>query len=130
MVKKKVKPLKKKSITNVTMAKQKVKPPITLPKDEKKENLKKTSIANIIMADQKVKPPLTLSKDEKEENLKKLSDSSIVVNFVENNKGCWNHQTWLEFCDTLAKECFTPIDFEQVGILLETQKASYIAAGR
>jgi hypothetical protein len=100
------------------MVKKKVKP------------VKKAPITKTVMVDIKVEPPIILPKDEKKENLKKLSDSSIVVNFVEDNKGCWNHQTWTDFCGTLAKEGFTPIDFEQVGVLLEIQKASYIAAGR
>ena len=98
---------------------------------KKKNKLcKKDPITNVFMDDLKVKPPIISPQDEKNENLKKLSDSSIVVNFVEDNKGCWNHQTWTDFCGTLAKEGFTPIDFEQVGVLLEIQKASYIAAGR
>ena len=98
---------------------------------KKKNKLcKKDPITNVFMDDLKVKPPIISPQDEKNENLKKLSDSSITMHFVESNKGCWNHQTWLDFCDTLAKECFTPIDFEQVGALLETHKASYIAISR
>ena len=54
-----------------------------------------------------------------EKNLKKLKKTGIPMNFVKKVNGVWDHDMWLEFCDTLDKKGYTPIDFDQVGILLE-----------
>ncbi len=65
--------------------------------------------------------------DKKVENLQKLSRTNLVMNFVKKNNGCWNHQAWLEFCAMLEEKGYAPIDFDQVGALLETKKAAYFA---
>ncbi len=66
--------------------------------------------------------------DKKAENLKKLSRTNIVMNFIKKHNGCWNHQAWLEFCGTIQSNGYTPIDFDQVGLLLEAEKNAYFAA--
>ncbi|MCF7790555.1 MAG: hypothetical protein K9M56_01030 [Victivallales bacterium] len=65
--------------------------------------------------------------DDKDKNLKKLSRTPILMNFVKKNKGCWDHQTWLELCASLEDRGYTPIDYEKVGKLLETKKETYLA---
>ena len=62
-----------------------------------------------------------------EVNLKKLRKTVIPINFVKKNNGAWNHEQWLEFCETLQNKGYTPIDFDQVGLLLEKKKADYLA---
>lgn len=62
-----------------------------------------------------------------EENLKKLSKTSILKTFVVKNDGEWNHQKWLEFCSYLEEKGYGPVDFDQVGLLLEKKKAEYLA---
>ncbi|HBM14941.1 MAG TPA: hypothetical protein DD381_01105 [Lentisphaeria bacterium] len=66
--------------------------------------------------------------DKKAENLKKLSRTNIVMNFIKKNNGKWNHTGWVEFCEYLKEKGYTPIDFDQVGLMLETKKAAYLAA--
>jgi len=62
-----------------------------------------------------------------EANLKKLSRTAIPMNFVKKFDGVWNHEQWLEFCDSLEAKKYTPICFDQVGLLLEKKKADYLA---
>ena len=64
--------------------------------------------------------------DAKEKNLKKLSRTNIPMNFVKKNAGSWNHEQWEEFCAALETKNYTPIDFAEVGALLETKKAAYL----
>ena len=60
-------------------------------------------------------------------NLKKLRKTVIPINFVKKNNGAWNHEQWLEFCEMLQNRGYTPIDFDQVGFLLERKKVDYLA---
>ena len=60
-------------------------------------------------------------------NLKKLKKTVIPINFVKKYNGSWNHEQWLEFCQSLEEKGYTPIDFDQVGLILEEKKASYLA---
>ncbi len=62
-----------------------------------------------------------------EENLKKLSRTSILKTFVVKNDCDWDHTKWLEFCAYLEEKGYTPIDFDQVGLLLEKKKAERLA---
>lgn len=62
-----------------------------------------------------------------EANLKKLAKTSIPMTFVKKNNAEWDHQAWTEFCDSLESKGYTPIDFDQVGLLLEQKKADYMA---
>lgn len=66
--------------------------------------------------------------DKKAENLKKLSRTNIIMNFIKKNKGVWNHQGWTEFCAYLTEKGYTPIDFNQVGAMLEAKKETYLAS--
>lgn len=60
-----------------------------------------------------------------EENLKRLQESNLPADYVENHKGEWNHQDWLDFCALIEEKGFTPIDLDQVGLLLEDLKRGY-----
>lgn len=62
----------------------------------------------------------------KEANLKKLARTVILTNFVKKNNGTWNHKKWEELCASIAKK-YSPIDFDQVGLLLEQKKVAYLA---
>ncbi|HBC89299.1 MAG TPA: hypothetical protein DCZ94_20350 [Lentisphaeria bacterium] len=61
----------------------------------------------------------------KEENLSRLSRISILKDFVKENNGNWDHQKWLELCDSIEKSGYVPVDFDQVGLLLEQEKAEF-----
>ena len=61
-----------------------------------------------------------------EANLKKLRKTVIPINFVKKHNGIWNHDQWLDFCQTLESKGYTPIDFDQVGLLLEEKKVAYL----
>lgn len=60
-----------------------------------------------------------------EVNLTRLAKTSLPMDFVKSHEGEWNHQDWLVFCASLEEKGFTPIDLDQVGLLLEKVKAEY-----
>ena len=64
----------------------------------------------------------------KEENLARLSKSGLLDSFVTSNKGLWDNDKWLDLCDEISKQDFTPIDYDQVGLILEKKKAEYFIA--
>ncbi len=61
------------------------------------------------------------------ENLKTLAESNILADFVKEHDGKWDHQAWLDFCDDITEKGYSPIEFDQAGILLETQRTFYFA---
>ncbi|GEM_PF-468516 len=61
----------------------------------------------------------------KEKNLERLFGTSILVDFVNGNNGQWDHQKWLGLCDKVTEEGFAPIDFDQMGLMLEKLKADF-----
>ncbi len=63
----------------------------------------------------------------KDDNLKKLAKTTIPMNFVKKHKGYWEHHDWVKFCDTLKGKGYNPIDFDQVGLLLEKKKSAFLA---
>ncbi|UDQ98184.1 hypothetical protein AAEX28_14530 [Lentisphaerota bacterium WC36G] len=62
-----------------------------------------------------------------ETNFNRLKKTVLAANFVKKHNGSWDHNQWLEFCETLKSKKYTPIDFDQVGLLLEEKKANYFA---
>ena len=62
-----------------------------------------------------------------EKNLQKLSRTSIPMNFVKRTEGQWEHDQWLNFCESLNQKGYTPIDFDSVGLLLEKKKELYFS---
>lgn len=62
-----------------------------------------------------------------EENLKRLARTSILKTFVVKNNCEWDHTKWLEFCAYLEEKGYAPVDFDQVGLLLEKKKAERLA---
>ncbi|OGV52389.1 MAG: hypothetical protein A2X49_13460 [Lentisphaerae bacterium GWF2_52_8] len=60
-----------------------------------------------------------------EANIKKLTRSTLVASFVKRQKGEWDHSAWLGFCAMLEQKGYTPIDWDKVGLLLESKKAEY-----
>ncbi len=63
----------------------------------------------------------------KEENLKKLSRTAVAMNFVKKHNGEWNHEQWEEFCGIIQSK-YSPIDLDQVGLLLESKRETYLAS--
>jgi len=63
----------------------------------------------------------------KEKNLARLRKCAIPMNFVKKNDGVWDHDRWEEFCKSLKKKGYTPIDEDQVGLVLEEKKTVYLA---
>ena len=61
-----------------------------------------------------------------EKNLKKLSRTPILMNFVKKNEGKWDHDGWMTLCESLEEKGYTPIDFDEVGALLEKKKEAYL----
>ncbi len=62
-----------------------------------------------------------------EMNLERLLKTGLPSEFVVKHKGEWNHRNWLEFCAMLEDKGYTPIDLDQVGLLLEKEKTKYLA---
>ncbi len=60
-----------------------------------------------------------------EVNLARLAKTTLPTDFVESHCGEWNHQDWLLFCASLEEKGYTPIDLDQVGLLLEKAKTEY-----
>lgn len=60
-----------------------------------------------------------------EMNMTRLSKTDLPRRFVEEHHGEWNHSDWLQFCASLEEQGFTPIDLDQVGLLLEKNKWEY-----
>jgi len=81
---------------------------------------KKNTVKNTCTKAEYKKAPDVCSK---EQNLRKLAKSGKLECFVRKNKGCWNHQEWLVLCAEIEEECYEPIDFDQVGLILENLKA-------
>jgi len=65
-----------------------------------------------------------------EENLRRLEDTCILEDFVIENSGSWDHQKWLDLCEKIRQKGFSPIDFDQVGLMLEKIKADFMSAKR
>lgn len=65
--------------------------------------------------------------DKKADNFKKLAKTGIIMNFIKKNNGSWTHQLWVDFCKYLEEKGYAPIDFDQVGALLEDKKKTYFA---
>lgn len=63
----------------------------------------------------------------KEKNLKRLRRTPIPMNFVKKVNGVWDHNQWEEFCAMLEEKGYTPIDFDQVGLLLEEKKVTFLS---
>jgi hypothetical protein len=61
---------------------------------------------------------------EERNNLERLINSDIIVGFIKKNHGVWDHQTWLNLCENLKDNGYTPINYDKVGELLEAEKAS------
>ena len=64
--------------------------------------------------------------DRKKSNFKRFSRTNLAMSFVKRNCGSWDHQAWLDFCSLIEEKGYTPIDFDQVGALLEAKKAAYL----
>lgn len=63
---------------------------------------------------------------EKEANLKKLARTAILTNFIKKTEAKWNHEEWQTLCDKIAVK-YSPIDFDQVGLLLEDKREKFLA---
>jgi hypothetical protein len=63
--------------------------------------------------------------DMKSANLARLVDSKLLDTFVTVNKGVWDNGKWLDLCDEISSRDFTPVDYDQVGLILERKKAEY-----
>ncbi len=60
-------------------------------------------------------------------SLEKLAKSGKLEEFVKKNNGSWDHQSWLELCAEISLEGYEPIDYDQVGVLIEQYKAVYFS---
>lgn len=64
-----------------------------------------------------------------QENYAKLKRTAILMNFVKKHDGKWGHGDWQVLCDNLTAKGYSPIDFDQVGLLLEEKREKYLAKG-
>lgn len=64
-----------------------------------------------------------------DENLKRLGASGIPSDFVKKHNGEWDHKAWLDLCNVLEEKGYTPINFDQVGLLLEDERDAYFKNG-
>lgn len=90
-------------------------------KNTKTSAMKKVAMATASLVQKR--PTMT---DIKATNLSRLANSGLLDNFVTSNKGQWDNDKWLDLCDEISKQDFTPIDYDQVGLILENKKAEYL----
>jgi len=62
-----------------------------------------------------------------EENLKRLAKTRILMNFVKKCNARWTHSDWEIFCAQLEEKGYTPINFDEVGLLLEDKRSKFLA---
>lgn len=62
----------------------------------------------------------------KEVNLKKLAKSSILMTFIKKNNAIWGHKDWGELLTNLKSRGYSPIDIDQVGLLLESKREAFL----
>ena len=61
-------------------------------------------------------------------NLKKLAGTTTLINFIKRNNGCWNHEQWLELVEKIQSDGkYMPINFDEVGRVLEEKKQKYLS---
>jgi hypothetical protein len=82
---------------------------LTKPATEKKPAAKKTALKKTYSA---------------EENIKRLAKTKILDDFIARTGACWDHQGWLDLCAEIEVKGYSPIDFDQVGLMLEDKKAA------
>ena len=58
-----------------------------------------------------------------EENLQRLGESGILDDFIARTGNSWDHQAWLGLCAEIEGKGYTPIEFDQVGLMLESKRA-------
>ncbi|MFA6294536.1 MAG: hypothetical protein WC637_22280 [Victivallales bacterium] len=90
-------------------------------KDTKPSNVKRIAMATASLIQRR--PSIS---EIKEANLGRLSKSGLLDSFVANNGGSWDNDKWLNLCDEISRQDFTPIDYDQVGLVLEKKKAEYL----
>ncbi|HCE42221.1 MAG TPA: hypothetical protein DET40_01565 [Lentisphaeria bacterium] len=63
--------------------------------------------------------------DIKGKNLQKILRSGILENFIWRENGSWDHHGWINLCEEISLNDVNPVDFDQVGMILETVKEIY-----
>jgi hypothetical protein len=61
----------------------------------------------------------------KEANLKRFARTATLTNFIKKTDAKWNHQEWVELCEKISEK-YAPIDFDQVGLILEERRRKYL----
>jgi hypothetical protein len=89
-------------------------------KNTRTSKVKKFALATVSLLQKR--PSMS---DVKAANLARLANSGLLDAFVTENKGLWDHGKWLDLCDEISRRDFTPIDYDQVGLVLEKKKAEY-----
>ena len=92
-----------------------------------KENAKNSSGKKIALATASMVLRRPSMSETKETNLERLSKSGLLDKFVIINRGSWDNEKWLNLCDEISRQDFTPIDYDQVGLVLEKKKAEYLS---
>lgn len=73
-------------------------------------------------------PTVTVD-DIKGKNLQKILRSGILENFIRRENGSWDHHGWINLCEEISLNDVNPVDFDQVGMILETVKELYNKIG-
>ena len=63
--------------------------------------------------------------DIKGKNLQRILRSGILENFIWRENGSWDHHGWLNLCEEISLNDVNPVDFDQVGMILEKEKKIY-----
>ena len=90
------------------------------------ENTKTSAMKRIAMATASLVQRRPSMSDIKEANLGRLAKTGLLDTFITINRGLWDHEKWLDLCDEISRLDFTPIDYDQVGLVLEKKKAEYL----
>ena len=90
-----------------------------------KESIKTAKVRGVAFATASLLQKRPSMAEIKVANLMRLTKSGLLDNFVTSNSGSWDNGKWLDLCDEISKQDFTPVDYDQVGLILEKLKAEY-----
>ena len=61
-----------------------------------------------------------------EGNLQELEQLGILDKFVQENNATWDHQKWIDLCVLIKNLDIGPVDFDNVGLMLEEKKNRHL----
>lgn len=78
------------------------------------------------MAKKKTTAKKPAAKPQGKKGLAELKRTGVLMTFVKQNNGSWNHAEWLELVDKVKAKGYE-CDSDELGVLLEQKKEEYWA---